>query len=164
MIIERDRLMDGAITITEDRLHHMLGVARACREYSESLFGWDEEKCEEMFLMGLVHDFAYEFVSDQREHEHAGGEILKRVGFAYADEVFAHGDPDVKEWSEELFVLNLADLTTSSQGARCSFEQRLGSVVERYGKDSVQVERMQRMINKVGIVATDLGVDLSQGM
>ena len=34
--------------------------------------------------MGLVHDFAYEFVSDQREHEHAGGEILKRVGFVYA--------------------------------------------------------------------------------
>lgn len=61
-------------------------------------------------------------------------------------------------------MLNLADLTTSSTGERCSYEQRLGSVVERYGKDSVQVERMQRMINKVGIVATDLGVDFSQGL
>ena len=156
--------MKDAITITEDRLNHMLGVARACREYSESLFGWDDEKCEEMFLVGLVHDFAYEFVSDQREHEHAGGEILKRVGFVYADEVFLHGDPDVEYWSEELFVLNLADLTTSSKGVRCSYEQRLGSVVERYGKDSVQVERMKYMINKVGIVTTDLGVGLPQGM
>lgn len=93
--------------------------------------------------MGLVHDFAYEFVSDQREHEHAGGEILKRVGFVYADEVFLHGDSDVEHWSEELFVLNLADLTTSSTGERCSFEQRLGSVVERYGKDSVQVKHLK---------------------
>lgn len=39
-----------------------------------------------------------------------------------------------------------------------------GSVVERYGKDSVQVERMQHMLNKVGTVTIDLGVDLSQGM
>lgn len=72
--------MADAITITNDRLAHMLGVARACREYSKSLFGWDDEKCEEMFLMGLVHDFAYEFVSDQRQYEHAGGVILNRVG------------------------------------------------------------------------------------
>lgn len=40
-------------------------------------------------------------------------------------------------WSEELFILNLADMITSSKGERCSFDERLGSVVERYGKDSV---------------------------
>lgn len=155
------RHMDKPITITDDRLQHMLSVARACYEYSESLFGWDVEKCEEMFLMGLVHDFAYEFVSDQREHEHRGGEILRRVGFVYADEVFLHGDPDVEDWSDELFVLNYADLTTSSSGERCSFAQRLGSVVDRYGEGSVQVERMRGVIDQVEAFAHGRGLELS---
>ena len=152
--------MADAITITNDRITYMLGVARACRENSKSLFGWDDEKREEMFLMGLVHDFAYEFVSDQRQHEHAGGVILNRVGFAYADEVFSHGDPDVEVWSEELFVLNLADMTTSSTGERCSFDERLGSVVERYGEDSIQAVRMRLMISRLVDVAEDLGLEL----
>lgn len=153
--------MDRPITITDDRLQHMLGVARACYGYSESLFGWDAEKCEEMFLMGLVHDFAYEFVSDQRDHEHRGGEVLRRVGFAYSDEVFLHGDPNVDDWSDELFILNYADLTTSSSGEMCSFAQRLSSVIDRYGEGSVQVERMRGVIERVEAFACGRGLELS---
>lgn len=155
--------IDRPITITNDRLQHMLGVARACHEYSESLFGWDAEKCEEMFLMGLVHDFAYEFVSDQREHEHRGGEVLRRVGggVVYADEIFLHGEPDVDDWSDELFILNYADLTTSSSGERCSFAQRLGSVVDRYGEGSVQVERMRGVIARVEAFSCGRGLELT---
>ena len=139
----------------------MLGVARACYEYSESLFGWDAEKCEEMFLMGFVHDFAYEFVSNQRDHEHRGGEILRRVGFAYADEVFLHGEPDVDDWSDELFILNYADLTTSSSGERCSFTQRLDSVIDRYGEETVQVERIIGVIERLEAFAHGRGLELS---
>lgn len=152
--------MSAAITITSDRLSHMLGTARACQEYSKNLFGWDDEKCEEMFLMGLVHDFAYEFVANQKHHEHAGGEILKRVGFAYSDEVFLHGDPDVESCTEELFILNLADMTTSNTGERCSFDQRLDSVVDRYGKNSVQAEKMRLMIQKIKDTAVDFDITL----
>lgn len=155
------RRMGRPITITNDRLQHMLGVARACYEYSESLFGWDAEKCEEMFLMGFVHDFAYEFVSNQRDHEHRGGEILRRVGFAYADEVFLHGEPDVDDWSDELFILNYADLTTSSSGERCSFTQRLDSVIDRYGEETAQVERIIGVIERLEAFAHGRGLELS---
>lgn len=39
------RHMERPIMVTNDRLQHILGVARACYEYSDSLFGWDVEKC-----------------------------------------------------------------------------------------------------------------------
>lgn len=127
-----------AIGINENRLKHSLGVARAAVTLGKELLGWNEDKLQEIFVLGFVHDIGYEFVENQTDHEQYGGSLLKRLGFAYADEVFWHGKADTDYDSEELLVLNLADMQTSSNGLFVTMDQRLRDIEERYGQDSTQ--------------------------
>lgn len=123
------------ITITPERLTHMLHVARTCYQLSHDHFGWDEDKCRQMFVLGLVHDIGYEFVSDQLDHAAVGGEILRSLGFRYHDEVSTHGflPKEGATPSLESVCLNLADL-----GYPGSVSERLQGIADRYGEDSFQ--------------------------
>lgn len=78
---------DNAIGISEDRLKHMLQVGRTVGALASELFGWPEEKCQEMFLLGYIHDIGYEFSTEQSEHPLAGGELLKEAEYKYWQEV-----------------------------------------------------------------------------
>lgn len=145
------------IGIDENRLHHLLGVARACYSYGKEIFDWEEEKSREMFLIGFLHDVGYEFVEDPIEHEEVGGSILKQLGFRYAQEIKSHGDPHSTFTSQELFILNLADLTVSHDGTPCTMQQRLDLVIQRYGENSIQAKRLYEMINLVQNQAKEYG-------
>lgn len=145
------------IGINENRLHHLLGVARACYSYGKDIFHWEEEKLREMFLIGFLHDVGYEFVEDPIQHEEVGGTILEQLGFHYAQEVASHGDPYSTFTSQELFILNLADLTVSHDGTPCTMQQRLDLVIQRYGENSIQAKRLQEMINLVQNQAKEYG-------
>ncbi len=137
------------IGITDDRLKHMRQVAIAASEYARDLFAWDEAKCEDMFLAGFLHDFAYHFVSDQREHEHAGGEILRRNGYQYWQEIYSHGDPEHCCDTDEGFILNLADMTVKGDGSRVSLRERLEDIAARHSTDSVQYVRARQVAEKL---------------
>lgn len=145
------------IGIDENRLHHLLGVARACYSYGKEIFHWEEEKSREMFLVGFLHDVGYEFVEDPIQHEEVGGNILKQLGFRYAQEVSSHGNPHSTFTSKELFILNLADLTVSHDGTPRTMQQRLYLVIQRYGENSIQAKRLQGMINLVQNQAKEYG-------
>lgn len=145
------------IGIDENRLHHLLGVARACYSYGKEIFDWEEEKSREMFLVGFLHDVGYEFVEEPIQHEEVGGTILEQLGFRYAQEVASHGDPHSTFTSQELFILNLADLTVSHDGTPCTMQQRLNLVIQRYGENSIQAKRLQEMINLVQNQAKEYG-------
>lgn len=126
------------IGIDESRIMHMLGVARRASELGKEIFEWDDKKCEEIFIMGLLHDVAYEFVCCQTEHEEYGGKLLARMGFKYWKEIYQHGTAITSFSSPELIVLNIADMQTSKDGMLITMDKRLEDIRRRYGVDSPQ--------------------------
>ena len=122
--------------ITSTRWQHILGVARRAKALAEKMRPADEAFAEDMFLLGMLHDFGYEFAENPSDHPSVGAEILKRQGYRYWKEVADHGNINVKEVSDALFVLSCADMTTGPGGERFTMQERIDNMAERYGQDS----------------------------
>ena len=122
--------------ITENRWKHILGVARKAKELALKLHSNDEKYAEDMFLLGLLHDVGYEFMESNASHAVIGGEILKRSGYKYWQEVTYHGNEMAEDMSDELFILNTADMTTGPNGENFTFEERLEEITQRFGNES----------------------------
>ena len=67
--------MDKYIGISEDRLHHIIGVARKAYQLAKSM-DCDEDFARKMFMVGWVHDVGYEFSKEQAEHPGISSEML----------------------------------------------------------------------------------------
>ena len=127
--------------ITENRWNHILGVARKAKELALKLLPDDKRYAEDMFLLGLLHDIGYEFTESNSAHAVVGGEILKRSGYKYWQEVANHGNETAKNMSNELFILNFADMMTGPNGENFTFTERLEEIAKRFGKESVPYEK-----------------------
>lgn len=117
--------------ITEDRLHHTIGVARKAYKVAKAL-GKDEEFARKMFALGWNHDIGYEF--DPINHENVGADILPN--YKYAEFIRSHGLAPT-QLTKEWIIINLADMTTSPTGEEISIEARLAEIESRYGKDHI---------------------------
>ncbi len=137
------------IGLSDSRLFHMRGVAYKSYNLAREVFKMKEDVARSLFVMGLTHDFAYAFVKNQTDHEHEGGRILEISGFNWANSVFNHGDPDADDWTDELFILNLADMTTSPDGKPITINQRLEDIENRYGADSIQVTKARKLTKRI---------------
>lgn len=137
------------IGLSDSRLFHMRSVAYKSYKLARNVFKMEEDVARGLFVMGLTHDFAYAFVKNQTEHEHEGGRILKLSGFNWADVVFDHGNPDIESWTDELLILNLADMTTGPNGESLTMDQRLVDIKNRYGPESTQLIRANRLANRI---------------
>lgn len=135
------------LAITEERLKHMLGVARSMYSLAKKC-GYSEEEAQELFVTGLVHDVGYEF-SDGEHHAFIGGEILKRTGFKYWKEVELHGFDCGALMTEELHLLNTADMCVAFDGEPSTLAQRLDSIQLRYGSDSKVYSEACRVAERV---------------
>lgn len=122
--------------ITENRWLHILGVARQAKRLAEKMRPNDVQFAEDMFLLGMLHDFGYEFIENGKGHAAAGAEILKRQGYKNWKIIAEHGNPEIKEMSDALFILNCADITVSAEGKNCTMEERIAGIAERYGNNS----------------------------
>lgn len=122
--------------ITENRWKHILGVARKAKEFACRFKPNDGKFAEDMFLLGVLHDMGYEFMESNAGHAAIGGEILKRNNYKYWQEVFLHGDETVEDMSDELFILNCADMSTGPSGENFTFEERLAEIASRFGKEA----------------------------
>lgn len=147
------------IGIDMDRLRHSLAVGRTMSELARDLMSWDNEKCEDMFVLGFVHDIGYEFTETQPEHALLGGESLRRAGYRYWHEVSSHGDPHPAYASDELMLLNLADMTTGRHGKHVTIEQRLADIGARYGTESRQYVDAERLADVLRGWARERSVD-----
>lgn len=125
------------IGLTDQRLLHMRQVARTCYRLGHELFAWDEDKCRGMFALGFIHDIGYEFSMKPCEHPIIGQQILADTDFLFADEIRWHGIPTSRR-TNELLVLNIADLLTDSTGNVVTLGERLEDIAKRYGKQSQQ--------------------------
>ena len=124
--------------IDTSRSNHILGVARKAKALALKLKPNNEKYAEDMFLLGILHDIGYEFTKNNASHSHVGGEILKRANYNYWREVSLHGDESIENMSDELFLLNYADMTTDPNGNSVTMEMRLEDIGLRYGKTSKQ--------------------------
>lgn len=104
--------------ITENRWLHILGVARQTKRLAEKMRPNDVLFAEDMFLLGMLHDFGYEFTENGKGHAAADAEILKRQGYKNWKIIAEHGNPEIKEMSDALFILNCADMTVSAEGKK----------------------------------------------
>lgn len=139
----------GRKMITPSRWQHILGVARKCKEFVGKFKPCDNKFAEDMFLLGMLHDIGYEFMENNASHAHVGGEILKRVGYKYWKEVALHGNETVKNMSDELFILNCADMSIGPNGESFSFDERLEEIALRFGKDTDAYKKCGIEINNL---------------
>ena len=137
------------IGLSDSRLFHMRGVAYKSYKLARNVFKMEEDKARSLFTMGLMHDFAYAFVENQTNHEHEGGRILELSGFDWAEAVFDHGNPDIENWTDELLILNIADMTTSPDGKPITTNQRLEDIENRYGTDSIQATKARKLAKRI---------------
>ena len=121
---------------TEDRASHVFGVAKLM--YNIALKTKGHEYAHDMYLLGLIHDLGYAETNSMLEHPIKGGEVLKEKGYKYWEEVYNHGRADSKYESDELDLLNFADLRINALGETVSFEDRLRDIGVRYGIHSPQ--------------------------
>lgn len=136
--------------ISESRWRHILGVARKAKILADKLKPNNVQYAEDMFLLGIMHDLGYEFIESNASHAYVGGEILKRNNYQFWSEVSLHGDETVKNMSDELFILNCADMSTGPNGENFTFDERLEEIASRFGKDGdaykkcvVEVEKLR---------------------
>lgn len=136
--------------ITQNRWQHILGVARKAKILADKLKPNDTQYAEDMFLLGIMHDLGYEFMESNASHAAVGGEILNRNNYRYWQEVSLHGDETVENMSDELFILNCADMMTGPKGEDFSFIERLEEIAARFGKDAdaykkcvIEVEKLK---------------------
>ena len=136
--------------ISESRWQHILGVARKAKILADKLKPNNVQYAEDMFLLGIMHDLGYEFIESNASHAAIGGEILKRSGYQYWQEVTQHGDETVDDMTDELFILNCADMSTGPNGEDFTFDERLKEIASRFGKDGdaykkcvVEVEKLR---------------------
>ena len=52
-------------------------------------------------------------------------------------------------WTDELLILNLADMTTSPDGKPITIDQRLEDIENRYGTDSVQATKARKLAKRI---------------
>lgn len=135
--------------ISENRWQHILGVARKAKMLAKKLKPNDTQYAEDMFLLGVMHDLGYEFMESNASHAAIGGEILKRSGYRYWQEVSLHGDETVENMSDELFILNCADMMTGPCGEDFTFEERLEEIAGRFGIDATPYKKCVIEVQKL---------------
>lgn len=135
--------------ISFDRLKHSLEVAKKMKKIV--LENQEKYSCtpEDMFILGLVHDIGYEFANEQPQHAVVGGIALKNQGYKYWKEVYYHSRIQNEYMSNELLLLNYADMTTGPHGESMSLTQRHEDVVKRYGKGSHQDLEVAEVIKQL---------------
>lgn len=173
------------IGISEDRLHHILGVARKAYKTAKDM-GYDERFCRRCFMLGWLHDVGYEFSEKQSEHPDVSAELLWTLGDAFGaimefprdkNGKISSSAPYNKEWvnavlaiknhglyteneTSEWKILNMADMQVDSHGNEVDVFQRLEDIKTRYGEHSDQYLTACDICYRIGLTATNLAANV----
>ena len=135
--------------ITSNRWQHILGVARKAKILALALKPNDEKYSEDMFLLGMLHDFGYEFTENGKKHAMVAGQILERSGYKYWQDVVNHSEKATDNMSDETFIINCADLSVNPDGKDITIAERVEDIGRRHGKNSTQYliafEKLQKL-------------------
>lgn len=152
------------IGISENKLHHILGVARKCYEIAKEE-GYDEEFCRKMFMIGWCHDVGYEFSEETEDHPQISVELIEDLVCMFCrgdveiskltkQAILRHGkEPTEKDLKNVKWViLNTADLVIDSKGNDVEVEKRLEDIKERYGSESRQYLTSVQRARDIGLI------------
>ena len=105
------------------------------------------------FIIGLLHDFGYEFSTSMSEHPKVGADILENMKEEnlekMIDAIRHHGNCNNINCTVFDFILNEADMSVDSKGNNVSMQERLKDIGRRYGTDSRQYLNAEKMIEKL---------------
>lgn len=137
--------------ITENKMKHILTVARQCYEIAKNKYNLEESECQKAFMIGYLHDIGYEFSSLAINHPEIGFMLIKQTLGVELPEIYKHGKPDFEQ-DKFLAILNEADLTVNSEGKVVPVEDRLNDIKDRYSATSVQYIDALRLAKKLKLI------------
>lgn len=150
------------IGISKNRMKHMLGVARKAYSIAKEI-GHEEKFARKCFMLGWLHDVGYEFSKVPEEHGAVGaklvfdlvnGNILNDMYSATYFAIKQHGQyPSAR--TEELRILNMADMQVNSRGEEVTVQERLEEIKKRYGENSVQYRGAYNVCCQLGMLETE---------
>ncbi len=157
--------MEKYIGITEDRLHHIIGVARKAYDIAHDM-GFDEDFCRRMFMVGWIHDVGYEFSEEPSEHSKISKELLyqlinsngihdkRSISKKSINAIINHGKCSDNEVDNDIQwkIINMANMLIDSKGNEITPEQRLNEIKESFGEDSKQYNDALEICYKLDIV------------
>lgn len=131
------------------RYMHCHNVGLKMYHYAKEKLGWTEGKCQEMFVLGTMHDIGYELSPDADKHNIVLGNILKRDGYKYANEIKYHSYMQEEYDTPEMRLLYFGDMTIDGYGKECTLNQRLEDIKIRHGENSDVYEESLIIANKL---------------
>lgn len=136
--------------LTEKRMKHCHGVGMKMAEMvrlDPELYGCTPE---EAYVLGLLHDFGYQFAENQEDHAHLGAATLRQSGYKYWREVYHHSAWQDEYSSPLLKLLYFADMTVGPAGESVTVRERIDDIEARYGTDSPQYKETVELAGKLG--------------
>ena len=133
--------------IDKNRLKHSLAVAKKMIEIGKE-YNLNDKELQDLFVLGFNHDIGYEY-GNNLNHEHIGGEILKRNDYKYWKEVYYHGDINAQYSSLYLEILNKADMQIDKYGNDVGYTKRLEDIKNRYGENSLTYKNAETLAAKL---------------
>ena len=131
--------------IDKNRLKHSLAVAKKMVEIGKE-YNLDDKELQNLFVLGFNHDIGYEY-GNNLNHEHIGGEILKRNNYKYWKEIYYHGDINAQYSSLYLEILNKADMQIDKYGNDVGYTKRLEDIKNRYGENSITYKNAEILVS-----------------
>ena len=74
---------------------------------------------------------------------------IKESNYKYWKEIYYHGEADCEYNSKYLFLLNKADMMIDNKGNDVGYDLRLKNIKERYGIESIQYIKAEKLIQKL---------------
>jgi hypothetical protein len=96
---------------------------------------WNQDYANDMFILWYLHDIGKQF-GYMADHAEKWWEILKRSDYKYRQEIYYHWSVGCEYQSEELDLLNTADLQVLQDWKQVTVKERLDDIWLRYGVDS----------------------------
>lgn len=141
----------------EDRAKHSLAVAKKMVEIGKRK-NLSQEKLDELFMLGYVHDIGYQFLDEEHtSHNEEGAKRLKEAGYKYWQEVKYHGYININYHSEYLDILNEADMQIDKFGNDVGYDKRLEDIKNRYGEESRVYNVVKTLVSNLRAKEKDEG-------
>ncbi len=163
------------IGISENRLHHILGVARKAYKIARSM-DLDDAFCKKCFMLGWLHDVGYEFCTDRQDHPAVSAGLLEILSDdVYADgirinngrlehelhitrseeAILKHGRY-MTDMTIEYKILCMADMQVDHEGKECTCIERLEGIKKRYGEHSDEYLTACDICYRIGLTAVNI--------
>ena len=149
---KKDHIMsDTYIGISENRMKHILGVARKSYQLAKEKYHLDEEYARKAFVFGFNHDIGYEFSKSNIEHPQVGYDLLLNAFGHPCEEIRQHGN-DKSKLSLYLMILDEADLSVDSKGNFVTVKERLDDILSRYSITAPEYTKPLKLAKKLNLI------------